>query len=133
MTLDLTGLTGDVIYKYGTYIFIFWIATFLVRKMWDLFEGRLKNIDDNVAKDLATNTENKKINKDILVIQAQISEKQAKIADKLVEHDNCSKDTWKEVFAMFRQLTEFFNGSNPKIAEMQKEIDKLKDNVQKKA
>jgi hypothetical protein len=33
---------------------------------------------------------------------------------------------------MFRQLTEFFNGSNPKIAEMQKEIDKLKDNVQKK-
>ena len=126
MTMDLTGLTGDVIYKYGTYIFIFWIATFLVRKMWDLFEGRLKDIDNNV-------TENKRLNKDITVIQAQISDKLIQISKKLVDHDECSRDTWKEVFAMFRQLTEFFNGSNPKIAEMQKEIDKLKDNVQKKA
>lgn len=115
--MDLTGLTGDVIYKYGTYIFIFWVATFLIRKMWDLFEGRLKNIDDNV-------TENKKLNKDITVIQAQI-------ASKLKEHDESNRLSWGKLLYSLDKLCDTMNGGNPKIKAIQSEITALKQKMEK--
>ena len=74
----MAGLTPEAIYKYGSYIFIFWVATFLVRKMWSLFEGRLKNIDNNV-------TDNKKLNKDIAIIIAQT-------LTNLEKHDTMSEE-----------------------------------------
>jgi len=117
--MDITNLTGDVIYKYGTYIFIFWIATFLVRKMWSLFEGRLKNIDDNV-------TANKRLNKDIAVIIAQT-------LNKLEKHDTMSEEAWAKMLTGFDRVLEFLNGRNPAIAklraEVKGEIKEIKDKM----
>ena len=111
----MLGLTPEVIYKYGTYIFIFWIATFLVRKMWSLLEGKITNIDNNV-------TENKRLNKDIAVILAQTSEKMEK-------HDKSSIEAWSKVLTGFDRICEFLNGKNPAIAKVQAEIKALKEKI----
>jgi len=109
------GLTPEAIYKFGTYIFIFWVATFLVRKMWSLFEGRLKNIDDNV-------TENKKLNKDIAVIISQT-------LTKLEKHDTMSEEAWNKVLTGFDRICEFLNGKNPAIAKIRAEMKELKEKI----
>ena len=115
----MLGLTPEAIYKYGSYVFIFWIATFLVRKMWSLFEGRLKNIDDNT-------TENKKLNKDIAVIIAQT-------LTKLEKHDTMSEEAWNKVLTGFDRVCDFLNGKNPAIAkfkaEIRSEMKELKEKV----
>ena len=111
----MLGLTPEVIYKYGTYIFIFWIATFLVRKMWSLLEGKITNIDNNV-------TENKRLNKDIAVILAQTSEKMEK-------HDKSSIEAWSKVLTGFDRICEFLNGKNPAIAKVQAEMRALKEKI----
>ena len=75
------GINPEDIYKYGSYLFIFWCATFLVRKMWSLFEGRLKDTH-------TTTLENQKILKDVSVIQAQTLAKLTKsdtAFDRLIE------------------------------------------------
>jgi hypothetical protein len=129
--MDFTGLTGEVIYKYGTYIFIFWVATFLIRKMWGLFEGRIKDIDNNVIENMKINTENKKTNKDILVIQAQISEKQSKIADKLTEHDVYDRKFREKELTFFEKICDFLNGGNPALKKIQQEIDEMKEDFKR--
>jgi len=113
--MDISGLTGEMIYKYGTYIFIFWVATFLVRKMWSLFEGRLKNIDDNV-------TENKRLNKDIAVIQAQTLKSMNK-------YEKNSEEAWKKLLSGFDRILELLNGRNPAIAKLRLEMKELKEKV----
>ena len=111
----MLGLTPEVIYKYGTYIFIFWIATFLVRKMWSLLEGKITNIDNNV-------TENKRLNKDIAVILAQTSEKMDK-------HDKSSIEAWSKVLTGFDRICDFLNGKNPAIAKVQAEMKALREKI----
>ena len=111
----MLGLTPEVIYKYGTYIFIFWIATFLVRKMWSLLEGKITNIDNNV-------TENKRLNKDIAVILAQTSEKMDK-------HDKSSIEAWNKVLTGFDRICDFLNGKNPAIAKVQAEMKALREKI----
>ena len=111
----MLGLTPEAIYKYGSYIFIFWVATFLVRKMWSLFEGRIKDIYDNT-------TENKKLNKDIAVILAQT-------LNKLEKHDTMSNEAWGKVLTGFDRICEFLNGRNPAIAKIRAEIKELKEKV----
>ena len=111
----MLGLTPESIYKYGTYIFIFWIATFLVRKMWSLLEGKITNIDNNV-------TENKRLNKDIAVIQAQTLEK-------LDKHDKNNADAWNKMLSGLDRICEFLNGKNPAIAKIQAEMKELKEKI----
>ena len=111
----MLGLTPESIYKYGTYIFIFWIATFLVRKMWSLLEGKITNIDNNV-------TENKRLNKDIAVILAQTSEKMDK-------HDKSNIDAWSKVLNGLDRICEFLNGKNPAIAKIQAEMKEIKEKI----
>ena len=111
--MDLTKITGETIYQYGTYIFIFWVATFLLRKMWALFEGKITNIDNNV-------TENKRLNKDISVIQAQT-------LSKLQEHDKRNAEAWGKMINGMDKLCDNLNGGNPAIVELQKEIRELKE------
>ena len=111
----MLGLTPEEIYKYGSYIFIFWVATFLVRKMWSLFEGRIKDIYDNT-------TENKKLNKDIAVIQAQT-------LNQLDKHDKASSEAWIKVLSGFDRICEFLNGKNPAIAKIQAEMKELREKI----
>ena len=111
----MLGLTPEAIYKYGTYIFIFWIATFLVRKMWSLLEGKITNIDNNV-------TESKRLNKDIAVIQAQT-------LAKLNQHDKDNVEAWSKVLNGLDKICEFLNGKNPAIAKIRAEINELKDKI----
>jgi len=113
--MDITKLTGETIYQYGTYIFIFWVATFLIRKMWSLFEGKINDIYDNT-------TENKKLNKDIAVIQAQT-------LDKLEKHDNSSSEAWGKVLNGLDRICEFLNGKNPAIAKIQAEMKELREKI----
>ena len=111
----MLGLTPESIYKYGTYIFIFWIATFLVRKMWSLLEGKITNIDNNV-------TENKRLNKDIAVIQAQTLEK-------LDRHDKSNIEAWNKMLSGLDKICEFLNGKNPAIAKIRAEMNELKEKI----
>ena len=111
----MLGLTPEEIYKYGSYIFIFWVATFLVRKMWSLFEGKITNIDNNV-------TENKKLNKDIAVIQAQTLKN-------LDKYEQNSDEAWRKLLTGFDRICEFLNGKNPAIAKLRAEIKELKEKV----
>lgn len=113
--MDLTGITGEVIYKYGTYIFIFWVATFLIRKMWSLFEGRIKDIYDNTV-------ESERLNKDIAVILAQT-------LTKLEKHDTMSSEAWGKVLTGFDRVCEFMNGKNPAIAKVRAEIKELREKI----
>ena len=113
--MDLTGITGEAIYKYGTYIFIFWVATFLIRKMWSLFEGKITNIDNNV-------TANKRLNKDIAVIISQT-------LTKLEKHDTMSEEAWSKVLTGFDRICEFLNGKNPAIAKLRAEMKELKEKI----
>jgi carboxypeptidase C (cathepsin A) len=111
----MLGISPEEIYKYGSYIFIFYVATFLVRKMWSLFEGRVKDIYDNT-------TENKKINKDIAVIQAQTLKN-------LDRYERNSDEAWKKLLAGFDRMLEFMNGRNPAIAKLRAEIKELEDKI----
>ena len=113
--MDLTGITGEAIYKYGTYIFIFWVATFLIRKMWSLFEGKITNIDNNV-------TENKKLNKDIAVIQAQT-------LSKLEKHDSTSIEAWSKLLTGLDRVCELLNGKNPALTKLRAEIKEIKEKI----
>ena len=113
--MDLSKLTGEVIYKYGSYIFIFYVATFLVRKMWGLFEGKLTNIDNNV-------TENKKLNKDIAVILAQT-------AKNLEKHEKTSGDAQVKIIAGIDKLCDNLNGGNPTIVEVKKKLKEIEGRI----
>ena len=102
------GLTGKEVYEYGIYVFILWIATFLVRKTWSLLEGKITNIDNNV-------TENKRLNKDIAVIQAQT-------LDKIDKHDKSNAEAWSKILIGFDRICDFLNGKNPAIAKIKAEM-----------
>ena len=109
------GLTGKEVYEYGIYVFILWIATFLVRKMWGLLEGKITNIDNNV-------TDNKRLNKDIAVIQAQTLEK-------LDRHDKSNIDAWNKMLSGLDKICEFLNGKNPAIAKIRAEMKEIKEKI----
>ena len=109
------GLTGKEVYEYGIYVFILWIATFLVRKMWGLLEGKITNIDNNV-------TDNKRLNKDIAVIQAQTLEK-------LDRHDKSNIEAWNKMLSGLDKICEFLNGKNPAIAKIRAEMNELKEKI----
>ena len=118
----MLGLTGKEIYEYGTYVFILWIATFLVRKMWSLFEKRITNIDNNVMENKRLNTEITKNLKDGSVIQAQIF-------DKIEKHDSSNIDAWSKMLTGFDRICEFLNGKNPAISKLRAEMEELKEKI----
>lgn len=118
----LKELTAETIYQYGTYIFIFWVATFLVRKTWGMFEGRLKNIDENV-------TENKSLNKEILKIDKDISVIQAQIHKSIKDHNEYTVQMWENQLDAMDRLCQNLNGNNPKIKELMNEIEGLKKTI----
>ena len=87
------------------------------QKIFDLFVNEIKSIDGNVM-------ENKKLNKDITVIQAQIHKN-------LLDHDKYSREAWEKFLPALEKLCETMNGSNPKIVAIQKEIENLKKQLEK--
>lgn len=81
-------------------------------KIFDLFTKEIKVIAENTS-------ENKKLNKDISVIQAQIQKQ-------IIEHDSYNRQSWEKMLQGFDRLCDFLNGNNPRIAAIQKEIRELK-------
>jgi len=101
-------ITPEQIFKYGSWVFVFWVAQFLIKKMWGLLEGKITNIDNNV-------TINKKLNKDIAVIISQT-------LTKLEKHDTMSNEAWTKLLTGFDKVLEFLNGRNPAIAKLRAEV-----------
>lgn len=118
----MLGLTPEDIYKYGSYLFIFYVATFLVRKMWSLLEGKITNIDNNVMENKRLNLEITKNLKDGSVIQAQT-------LDKLDKHGKENIEAWNKMLAGFDRICEFLNGKNPAIAKIRSEMEELKEKI----
>lgn len=116
------GLTGKEIYEYGTYVFILWVAQFLVRNMWNLFKGKVKDIYDNTTENKRLNVEITKNLKDGSVIQAQT-------LDKIEKHDKSSSEAWGKVLNGLDRICEFLNGKNPAIAKIQAEMKELKEKI----
>ncbi len=118
----MLGLTPENIYKYGSYIFIFYVATFLVRKMWSLLEGKITNIDNNVTENKRINLEITKNLKDGSVIQVQT-------LNKLDKHDKDNVDAWSKMLTCFDRILDFMNGNNPAIAKIQAEMKELREKI----
>ena len=118
----MLGLTPEEIYKYSTYIFIFWTATFLVRKMWSLLEGKITNTDNNVTENKRLNLDMAKSLKDVSVIQAQILTKQD-------SHDKSNIDAWGKMLTGFDRICEFLNGKNPAIAKIRSELEESREKI----
>lgn len=108
-------ITPEQIFKYGSWVFVFWVAQFLIKKMWGILEGKITNIDNNVTK-------NKKLNKDIAVIISQT-------LTKLEKHDTMSNEAWGKVLTGFDRICEFLNGKNPAIAKIRAEVKELKEKI----
>jgi hypothetical protein len=120
----LNSITPEEIYRYGSWLFVFWLAHFLVKRMWVLFENRLKNIDNNVTENKQINREIARSIKDTNVIQAQMFEK-------LKDHDNYNKEFREKELIFFERLCDFLNGGNPQIKDIRKEIITLKQKMEK--
>ena len=117
------GLTGKEVYEYGIYVFILWIATFLVRKMWSLIEGKLTsvdikvcNIDNNVMENKQLNLDITKNLKDVAVIQAQTLGKFEETTSSLNKMEQAVRNTLN-----------ISNGGNPVIKEILKRLDKVEE------
>jgi len=108
-------ITPEQIFKYGSWVFVFWVAQFLIKKMWGILEGKITNIDNNV-------TESKRLNKDIAVIQAQT-------LAKLDKHDKSNVDAWSKMLTGFDRVCELLNGKNPAIAKLRAEMEELKEKI----
>jgi len=108
-------ITPEQIFKYGSWVFVFWVAQFLIKKMWGLLEGKITNIDNNV-------TDNKKLNKDIAVIMSQT-------LTKLEKHDTMSNEAWEKVLKGFDRICDFLNGRNPAIAKLKAEMKELREKI----
>jgi len=108
-------ITPEQIFKYGSWVFVFWVAQFLIKKMWGILEGKITNIDNNV-------TENKKLNKDIAVIQAQTLKN-------LDKYEQSSDKAWNKLLSGFDRILELLNGRNPAIAKIRAEMKELKEKI----
>jgi len=108
-------ITPEQIFKYGSWVFVFWVAQFLIKKMWAILEGKITNIDNNV-------TENKKLNKDIAVIQAQTLKN-------LDKYERSSDEAWSKLLSGFDRILELLNGRNPAIAKLRSEMKELKEKI----
>ena len=108
-------ITPEQIFKYGSWVFVFWVAQFLIKKMWGILEGKITNIDNNV-------TENKKLNKDIAVIQAQTLKN-------LDKYEKSSDKAWNKLLSGFDRILELLNGRNPAIAKIRAEMKELKEKI----
>ena len=86
---------------------------------------RIFNAFMNEIKVIAEDThENKKLNKDALVIQAQIQKQ-------ITEHDKYNREAWEKFLPALEKLCDTMNGSNPKILAIQKELDIIKKQMKK--
>jgi len=77
-------------------------------KIFDLFTNEIKKLSED-------SRENKKLNKDTAVIQAQMQ----KI---LLDHDRYSRDSWEKILKLLTEMCEVMNGSNPAIKKLQDKI-----------
>ena len=117
-------MTAEEIFRYGSWVFVFWVAGFLIKKVWGLFEGRLKNIDDNVTENKVLNKEIVKLNKDITVIQAQIH-------SSIKQHNEYTVNMWNHQLDAMEKLCNNLNGNNPKMKMIMDEIGDLKKEIRK--
>jgi Cdc6-like AAA superfamily ATPase len=117
-------MTAEEIFRYGSWVFVFWVAGFLIKKTWVLLEGKIKSIDDNVTENKALNKEIVKLNKDITVIQAQIH-------SSIREHNEYTVKMWNHQLDAMEKLCQNLNGKNPAIKLIIDEIDNLKKEIRK--
>ena len=81
-------------------------------KIFDMFVQEIKVIAENTH-------DNRKLNKDISVIQAQMQKQ-------LIDHGTHTNKMWDKQIDAMDKLCDSLNGSNPKILALQKEINDLK-------
>ena len=87
------------------------------KRIFDLFTTQVKVIAEETH-------ENKKLNKDISVIQAQIQKQ-------LQDHDKYTTEIWDKQLNAMNRLCDQLNGNNPKIKLIMDEIDDLKKEIRK--
>ena len=88
------------------------------KRIFNAFMSEIKTIAEETH-------ENKKLNKDSFVIQAQIQKM-------IQEHDKYNRETWEKFLPALEKLCDTMNGNNPKIKAIQKEITEMKQIIQKK-
>ena len=84
-------------------------------KIFNLFTESVKGIAED-------SKENKKLNKDMLVIQAQIQKQ-------IENHDKYDKEAWEKLLPAMEKMCDTLNGDNPKIIQLQEELKKIKEKM----
>ncbi len=120
----LKSITPEEIYRYGSWLFVFWVAQFLIKRMWSLFEGKLRNIDDNTIV-------NKQLNKEIISLIKDTNEIQSRLYSTIMKHDDCSRKTWIKLLHTLDKLCLLVNGHNPELIQIRAELSTLKKGKEK--
>jgi hypothetical protein len=84
-------------------------------KIFDLFTNEIKKLSED-------SYDNKKLNKDQLVIQAQMQKV-------LLEHDKYSRDSWERITKLLNEMCELMNGGNPAIRKLQQDIIAIQERM----
>jgi hypothetical protein len=87
-------------------------------KIFDLFTNEIKKLSED-------SHENKKLNKDTAVIQAQMQKV-------LLEHDKYSRESWERITKLLNEMCELLNGGNPAIRKLQEDIITIKEKINSK-
>ncbi|MFO8066557.1 MAG: hypothetical protein R6U11_03145 [Bacteroidales bacterium] len=87
-------------------------------KIFNLFTEEMKFI----AQD---SHDNKKLNKDIMVILAQMQKLMQK-------HDDNSRESWTKVLRLLTEMCETMNGQNPAIKKLQDKIVVIQEKIDEK-
>lgn len=87
-------------------------------KIFDLFTNEIKKLSED-------SHENKKLNKDTAVIQAQMQKV-------LLEHDKYSRESWEGITKLSNEMCELLNGGNPAIRKLQEDIITIKEIINSK-
>jgi cell shape-determining protein MreC len=81
------------------------------QKIFNAFMNEIKSMAE-------ASHENKKLNKDSMVILAQMQKV-------LLEHDKYSRESWEKILKLLNEMCETMNGSNPAIKKLQDKITDL--------
>ena len=104
---------GEVIWKYGSYILVFWVCVKFVNEFWKAFNGKLVKFDEVALA-------NMKVNKEIAVI---IKETQHDF-DK---HRKETRESNRQINQIVRNTLEMSNGGNPFIKKILERLDKIEE------
>ena len=89
------------------------IITDINSKIFNLFTNKIESMSEDIKI-------NKQLNKDTTVLQA-------KMFEKLKEHDTYNRKFREKELTLFERLCDFLNGGNPAIKNMQQQIDKMRE------